>query len=184
MILESFFFRCGSGFVAIKGGGGCLLQEKVIAAAAHSLVLVIRSNKMSDYLGQNWNKGVPIEVLPMAHGLVSRKIIALFGGTCSLRMASEKMGPVVTDNGNFLLDWKFPRPMPSLDNLALNSATSYTNGHSELQADCKMWQLIDEKLHAIPGLIETGLFVDMAKAVVISDDDGNTRVEYQGIGQE
>ena len=169
-------FRCSSGFVAIKGGGGCLLQEKVIAAAAHSLVLVIRSNKMSDFLGQNWKKGVPIEVLPMAQGLVSRKIVSLFGGTCSLRMASEKMGPVVTDNGNFLLDWKFPQPMPLLDSLALNNnATICTNGH---YVDCNMWKLIDEKLHAIPGLIETGLFVDMAKAVVLSDDEGQSQVLY------
>ena len=171
-------FRCSNGgFVAIKGGGGCMLQEKIIAAAADSLVLVIRSNKVASYLGETWTKGVPIEVLPMAHSLVSRKITSSLGGECVLRMASAKMGPIVTDNGNFIIDWKFPLLRNNSCNLnGLTNGSSYTEASKE--RSCKDWAEIDIFLHSIPGLIETGLFVNMASAVVSSDDDGNCEVLY------
>jgi len=214
------------GFVAIKGGGGCMLQEKIIASAAQQLVLVIRSDKVASYLGQTWTKGVPIEVLPMAHSLVSRKITTTLGGECILRMASAKMGPIVTDNGNFILDWKFPllrnssssnsqsessnpisqsessnpknqsessnpnsqsesnKPNSQSNSSEMNNQSKLTNGVKDEETSacnersCSDWKDIDTFLHSIPGLIETGLFVNMADAVVSADDDGSCEVTY------
>ncbi|CAG2066923.1 unnamed protein product [Timema podura] len=82
--------------------------------------------KESPHLGQRYTKGVPIEVLPLAYVPVQRKIEDLFGGRAELRMAKMKAGPLVTDNGNFILDWKFP---PALsDWRAVNQGISMIPG--------------------------------------------------------
>ncbi len=136
----------------------------MIAFASDKLVLVVRSNKMSKNLGESWKKGVPIEVLPMAHTLVSREICARLGGQCVLRQAHAKMGPVVTDNGNFILDWIFP-PLVKVSQLCNGVPSEYTD-----------WREVDQFLHSIPGLIETGLFVNIPFTVVSADDDGKCEV--------
>ncbi|TNN39633.1 Ribose-5-phosphate isomerase [Liparis tanakae] len=84
----------------IKGGGGCLTQEKIVAGCAKHFIVIADYRKDSKALGQQWKKGVPIEVIPMAYVPVSRTIAKRFGG---------EAGPVVTDNSNFILDWKFER---------------------------------------------------------------------------
>ena len=127
------------------------------------------------FLGETWNKGVPLEVLPMAHSLVSRKITSSLGGECVLRMASAKMGPIVTDNGNFILDWKFPLLCKSKSN-ASSDLTNRNGSTACSERSCSDWKDIDTFLHSIPGLIETGLFVNMASAVVSADDDGSCEV--------
>ncbi|KAG2465970.1 RPIA isomerase, partial [Polypterus senegalus] len=73
------------------------------------LNLIKGGGKESKVLGEKWKKGIPIEVIPMAYVPVTRAITRQFGGTADLRMAVSKAGPVVTDNGNFLIDWKFDR---------------------------------------------------------------------------
>ncbi|CAE7745779.1 Rpia, partial [Symbiodinium sp. KB8] len=83
---------------AIKGGGACQTQEKLVAAAASKFVLVADHRKDSQVLGQSWTKGVPLEVLPGAYVTVMKRIEAL-GGKPHLRMAVNKAGPVITDNG-------------------------------------------------------------------------------------
>ena len=128
------------------------------------------------FLGETWNKGVPLEVLPMAHSLVSRKITSSLGGECVLRMASAKMGPIVTDNGNFILDWKFPLLCKSNSNASSDLTNGRTGSTEFSERSCGDWKDIDTFLHSIPGLIETGLFVNMASAVVSADDDGSCEV--------
>ncbi|XP_041057568.1 ribose-5-phosphate isomerase isoform X1 [Carcharodon carcharias] len=91
----------------IKGGGGCLTQEKIVAGCAKEFIVVADYRKDSKSLGEKWKRGVPIEVIPMAYVPVTKAIAAKFGGAAELRMAVNKAGPVVTDNGNFILDWKF-----------------------------------------------------------------------------
>ncbi|KAH8870403.1 Ribose-5-phosphate isomerase [Schistosoma japonicum] len=81
----------------IKGGGGCLLQEKIVASCTANFIAIVDERKHSKRLGSYWTKGLPIEVIPMAFKPIQTRIEKLFGGK----------GPVVTDNGNFLLDWKF-----------------------------------------------------------------------------
>uniref|UniRef100_A0A452IVE8 Ribose-5-phosphate isomerase n=1 Tax=Gopherus agassizii TaxID=38772 RepID=A0A452IVE8_9SAUR len=93
----------------IKGGGGCLTQEKIVAGYAKCFVVVADYRKNSKNLGDQWKKGIPIEVIPMAYVPVIRAVTRKFGGVAELRMAVRKAGPVVTDNGNFILDWKFDK---------------------------------------------------------------------------
>lgn len=135
----------------IKGGGGCLLQEKIVASCAKTLIIVADYTKDSTYLGEQYRKGIPLEVVPMCYIPVMNKIKKLFGGTILLRMAQAKAGPVVTDNGNFILDW--------------------------FVFDEKLeWEKINLELLQIPGLVETGLFIGMASKAYFGLVDGSTIV--------
>ncbi|KAK4290564.1 hypothetical protein Pmani_028415 [Petrolisthes manimaculis] len=133
----------------IKGGGGCQLQEKIVAAAADLFVVIADYRKNSRVLGEQWTKGVPIEVLPMAYRPVQMKIESKLGGKAILRQAKAKAGPVVTDNGNFVLDWVFDRT------------------HD--------WQQVNQEIMMIPGVVETGLFVNMAKIAYFGMEDGTVK---------
>ncbi|XP_036818695.1 ribose-5-phosphate isomerase [Oncorhynchus tshawytscha] len=134
----------------IKGGGGCLTQEKIVAGCAKHFIVIADFRKDSSVLGQQWKKGVPIEVIPMAYVPVSRTIAKRFGGEAVLRMAVSKAGPVVTDNSNFILDWKFEH--------------------------AQNWKEVNTAIKMIPGVVETGLFVGMAERVYFGMEDGSVRV--------
>lgn len=136
--------------VAIKGGGGCLLEEKIVDCAAKTFLCVCDSRKDVKTLGTNWKNGVPIEVIPLAFKNVMQKIESSFGGKVVLRMATRKMGPVVTDHGNFIVDWKFE------------------NTHN--------WREVDTLLHLIPGIVETGLFVNVISKAYFGDPDGDVKI--------
>lgn len=130
----------------IKGGGGCLMQEKIIASCAREFYVIADDRKDSEHLGTTWKKGVPIEVLPMAYKPVMKKIQQKIGGEAILRMASRKAGPVVTDNGNFIIDWVF-----------------------EGKQD---WAYVEAALKQIPGVLETGLFLNMARKAYFGTGEG------------
>ncbi|CAL7938538.1 unnamed protein product [Xylocopa violacea] len=134
----------------IKGGGGCLLQEKIVASCANQLVIVADYTKNSQQLGQQYKKGIPIEVIPMAYNAIQKRIEDNYGGIVQVRMALAKAGPVITDNGNFILDWQFPQ---GLDN----------------------WNKINVEISMIPGVVETGLFIKMAKKVFFGMPDGSVK---------
>nr|VZI13309.1 unnamed protein product [Spirometra erinaceieuropaei] len=134
---------------SIKGGGGCLLQEKIVDYNAKSFIVIADESKRASYLGEKWTRGLPIEVIPMASTTVKNEIERRFGGVAKLRMAVSKMGPVVTDNGNFLLDWQFGAD-PSID-----------------------WKQIDVDIHLIPGVVETGLFLGLSKHAYFGKADGS-----------
>ncbi|KAF2360489.1 Ribose 5-phosphate isomerase type A [Trinorchestia longiramus] len=74
----------------IKGGGGCLLQEKVVASAANQFVVIADYRKKSVRLGQQWTKGVPVEVVGMAYRPVMAAIERVLGGKAVLRQAKAK----------------------------------------------------------------------------------------------
>ena len=95
------------GFQLIKGGGACHVREKLVASKAHQLLIVVDETK----LVQNLNKSfpLPIEVLPNAWKQV-QEVISEMNGSSSLRMATKKAGPVVTDQGNLILDVFFNFP--------------------------------------------------------------------------
>ncbi len=126
-----------------KGGGGALFQEKVVASASEKLIIIVDESKLVDYLATQFE--IPIEVLPFSLGVVQRKITAM-DITPTVRQAQKKMGPVVTDNGNFILDLKFPKPI---------------RNPAKVAVDLKM----------IPGVVETGLFVGMTDEVHIGTED-------------
>jgi len=130
----------------IKGGGACHFMEKLVASAAKRFVVVADDRKNQQVLGTTWKQGVPLEVAPNAYRLVMNKVSAL-GGKPTLRMCTGgKAGPVVTDNGNFVVDADFGR---ILDPGALNA-----------------------QLVLIAGIIETGLFVGMASKCYFGTNDG------------
>ncbi len=128
----------------IKGGGGALFQEKIVAFASKRLVIIVDESKLVKKLGSNFP--VPIEVLPFSLNVV-RKVITKMGIDPVLREAKMKMGPVVTDNGNFILDLKFSQSINNLEQLAI---------------DLKM----------IPGVVETGLFIGMTDEVHVGTQKG------------
>ena len=118
----------------VKGGGGAHAREKLVDTAADRLVVVVDPTKEADVL----DRPVPVEVLPDARAPV-RTAVRELGGQPELRRAEAKSGPVVTDNGNLVLDCDFGA-MPDPDGLARDLAV-------------------------LPGVAEHGLFVDAADAV-------------------
>ena len=133
----------------IKGGGGCLVQEKIIASNSKKLVVIADYRKTSKHLGENWKKGVPIEVIPLGYIPIMKKLEKL-GGNPTLRMAQAKAGPLITDNGNFIIDVDF--------------------GILEDPSE------INEKLLAIPGIVDTGFFIGMTSKAYIGLEDGNVLI--------
>jgi len=125
-------------------------QEKIVASCSKRFVVIADYRKKSAKLGQAWKKGVPVEVIPMAYVPVTKKIEAL-GGKVTLRMAIAKAGPVVTDNGGFILDVDF--------GVITDPA------------------LINSQLRNIVGVIETGLFVGMAERAYIGLSDGSIEIQ-------
>jgi ribose 5-phosphate isomerase A len=122
----------------IKGMGGALTREKIVASASNQNIIVADETKLTKKLGTN--QPVPIEVLPFASEFVESQIIKMKGKP-ALRKGTGKVGPVITDNGNFIVDADFgPIESPN-----------------ELNA----------KLRIIPGIIETGLFIKMANIVYV-----------------
>lgn len=128
----------------IKGGGGALFQEKIVAFASKKLVIIVDESKLVEKLGSKFL--VPIEVLPFSLGVV-KKTLTKMGIDPILREAKQKMGPVVTDNGNFIIDLKFPQPITNLEQLAIN-------------------------LKLIPGVVETGFFIGMTDEVHVGTEKG------------
>ena len=127
----------------IKGGGGALTREKIVASAAKQFVIVADETKLVERLGTSHT--VPIEVLPFALPTVMVKLRELKGKPV-LREGGGKVGPLVTDNGNFVVDVDFG-PVDDVKEL-------------------------DLQLKLISGVIETGLFVGMADVVYLGKPDG------------
>lgn len=122
----------------IKGMGGALMREKIVASAAKKFVIVADETKLVERLGTN--HPVPIEVFPFSLPTVNLKIQEI-GGTPILRVAKNKVGPTITDNGNFVVDVDF--------------------GVIEEPKNLNL------QLKSIPGVIETGLFPEMADIIYI-----------------
>ncbi|WP_049924201.1 ribose-5-phosphate isomerase RpiA [Halopiger djelfimassiliensis] len=131
----------------IKGGGAAHTREKLVDATADRFVVVADPSKLTDRL----ERSVPVEVLPDAHTVVAERIRTR-GGEPTLRDAERKDGPVVTDNGNLVLDCAFG-PISNPDDLAA-------------------W------LSRLPGVVEHGLFVDLADATYVGTDSGVERRTY------
>jgi ribose 5-phosphate isomerase A len=136
----------------IKGGGGCLTQEKIVASCCRQFVIIADHTKNSARLGERYHRGIAIEVIPLAYVPVMNRVQKMFGGNLELRMAKSKAGPLVTDNSNFLVDWKF------------DETIDYN------------WTEVNNKIKMIPGVVETGLFIDMAFRAYFGTEKGDVAV--------
>lgn len=130
----------------IKGGGGALLREKIVAAASVKMIVIADASKLVDTLGRF---PLPIEVNPFGLGATRIAIEDAarrlgLEGELTLRMTND--APFVTDGGHFIIDASFGR-IP--DTRALSDA-----------------------LHAIPGVVEHGLFLGLAKAAIVAEAGG------------
>ncbi|ODQ47583.1 hypothetical protein PICMEDRAFT_58018 [Pichia membranifaciens NRRL Y-2026] len=137
-----------SGLNCIKGGGACLLQEKLVADSSENFIIVADDRKNTGVLGKGWKKGIPIEVIPNAYNKIIKELTALGGAPKVRPGAPAKAGPVITDNGNFIIDCDFGE-IPAAKVADLNS-----------------------KIKAMVGVVETGLFVGMAQKAYIGNADG------------
>ena len=126
-------------FQLIKGGGACHVQEKLVAALAKKFIVVVDSTKLVKKLNLDFK--LPVEVLPSAWKQVQKTLINL-GGEGNLRMAQKKAGPIVTDQGNLILDLTF------------------RNGIDQPE-------LLESQINNIPGVLENGLFVNLTDEVLV-----------------
>ena len=136
-------------FQLIKGGGACHVQEKLVAAISKKFLVVVDSSKVVEKLNLDFK--LPVEVLPVAWKQV-RKSLEDMGGISELRMALRKAGPVVTDQGNLILD------------------VIFKNGIDRPKA-------LESQINNIPGVLENGLFVNLADEVLVGEiNDGISSV--------
>jgi ribose 5-phosphate isomerase A len=131
----------------VKGGGGALLVEKIVAYASAAYAIVVDESKVVDDLGLKF--AVPIEVVVEARVPVARSLEAL-GAEVILREAVRKAGPVITEHGNLLLDIRFKE---RIDPAALEA-----------------------EIARIPGVVETGFFTRKRPIVFIGHSSGEVEV--------
>lgn len=126
----------------IKGRGGALVREKLVAAAARRVVIIADGSKLVRHLGEGL---LPVEILPFLWRRTVQQL-ELLRASCHLR-GGGPTGPFVTDNGNLIVDLSFPEPIA--DPRALGA-----------------------RLKQIVGVVEHGIFVDLADACIVAHDDG------------
>lgn len=124
----------------IKGYGGALVREKIVAAAAEKFVVLVGAEKLVATLGAR--RLLPVEVVPFAVAPCCRRLRDL---GCNPTPRQTQAGPFTSDNGNVIIDCE-------IDHIA--QPTDF-----------------ERRLIAIPGVVETGLFVGMADVVLVQDDD-------------
>lgn len=138
----------------IKGGGAALLREKIIANASDHMVVIADPSKHVDRLGAF---PLPVEVTPFGFTITAKAVFNVLEASgierpkVQLRMKADN-SPLITDGGNYILDCHCKR-IPD----AQATAT---------------------RLSAIPGVVEHGLFIELARTVIIGGEDGATIFEY------
>jgi len=127
-------------FNLIKGMGGALLREKMVAFVSRQEVIIVDDTKLVDVLGIK--SPLPVEVVPFGH-LRTRDALEGLGCKASLKGGRS---PFITDNGNLIYECKFARIEDP--------------------------ELLEAEIDLIPGVVESGLFVDLATKVVVASDNG------------
>lgn len=135
----------------IKGWGGAMVRERIVAAASRRQVIVVGPGKLVQRLGERGR--IPVEVIPLARGLVLRGLKAL-SLVPSVRAAPDGGGPFHSENGNLILDCAPASPFESP----------------------AVARVIDAEIRRIPGVVDTGLFLDTAERVLVGDRDGRVDV--------
>jgi ribose 5-phosphate isomerase A len=126
----------------IKGYGGAMVGEKIVAAASRREIILVGSEKLVPVLGK---RGIlPVEVIPFAVGFCKRRLTAL-GCRPQVRLTDGVRVPFVSDSGNYILDCGVE---PITDP-----------------------QPLEDAIRAIPGVVGTGLFIGIAERVLVGDAD-------------
>ncbi len=133
----------GPGLALIKGQGGALLREKIVASASIQEIIVIEHNKLVQVLGTR--SPVAVEVIPFGWGTYAASLLKL-GCKPVLRMQRQANAPFVTDEGNYIVDCHFPR----IEDPAA----------------------LERELNMIPGVVNNGLFVGLATLVIVASPSG------------
>jgi len=138
----------------VKGGGGAHFREKIVEASAKTFVVIVDDSKLCDGLGPHFP--VPVEIVPFCHEHTARVIAslpALAGCRPVLRLGSSSNNkidgdtPAVSDNGNYILDLHFSKPIKDPKKAA-------------------------QQLKETIGVVEHGFFIGMASVVLIAGKDG------------
>ena len=133
-------------FNMIKGGGGALLREKVVASISRRVVTIVGADKVVSRLGAF---PLPIEVVPFAREVVERALKSR--GAQPKRRLARDGGNYLTDNGNQILDCHFPGGIADAPGL-------------------------ERELDQIPGIVETGLFIGLSHVLVVGHPNGSVEV--------
>jgi len=133
----------------VKGFGGALVRERIVAAASRRQVILVGHEKLVDRLARRGR--IPIEVVPFACQLVLRRVRAL-GLDPIVRLADGRR--FISDNGNLTIDCGLATPL----------------------ADARAARVLEADLRAIPGVVDTGLFLGTAERVLVGYPDGHVDV--------
>ncbi|MEP7345796.1 MAG: ribose-5-phosphate isomerase RpiA [Gemmatimonadaceae bacterium] len=131
----------------VKGWGGALVRERIVAAASRRQVILVGVEKLVQQLGERGR--IPVEIIPFAQWLVTKELEAL-GLVLTLRMDPSGLQPAVTENGNLICDCAPPQPL--------------RDGNAARE--------LERAILAIPGVVDTGLFLGTADAVYVGHRDG------------
>jgi len=134
----------------VKGWGGALVRERIVASASRRQVILVGHEKLVRALGEH--RRIPVEVIPLARGPVARRLKAL--GIEAVVRASADGRPVITDNGNLILDCAPAEPL----------------------RDGRAARALEATLCAIAGVVDTGLFLGTAERVLVGYPDGRVDV--------
>lgn len=135
----------------IKGRGGAVVRERIVAAASRRQVILVGSDKLVTALGER--EPVPVEIIPMSMGLVLGRLKPM-GLTPTLRRASPDGPPTMTQNGNLTLDCALSVPLATRQEA----------------------RRIESAILEIPGVVDTGLFLGTAERVLVGYPDGKVRI--------
>jgi len=135
----------------VKGSGGALVRERIVAAASNSQVILVGHDKLVRALGERGC--VPVEVIPVAEWLVTRELKAL-GLKPTQRTVAGGSQPFITENGNRILDCALPEPL----------------------GDGTAARTLARALRAIVGVVDTGLFLGTADRVLVGHPDGRVDI--------
>ena len=141
----------------VKGWGGALVRERIVAAASKRQVILVGADKLVSTIGERGR--VPVEVIPLAQWPVTRELLAI-GLAPTLRMDSAGASPYVTDNGNVIIDFAVRAPI----------------------ADGIAARALERAVLDIVGVVDTGLFLGTADRVLVGHSDGRVETLLRIVG--
>lgn len=135
----------------VKGRGGALVRERIVASVSRRQVILVAEDKLVRGLGERG--GIPVEVIPFGRGPVTRRLRAL-GLRPSIRTDPDGGRPLLTENHNLTLDCALDHPL----------------------RDGRAARALEAAVLALPGVVDTGLFLGTAERVLVGHPDGRVDV--------